>query len=468
MFPIKMALLFSLTLGFAFSDALVVRLLAGDVKVRRGGDLVALKLGDNVRENEQVITGPSSFAALRSEDGSVFKLAADTIFDVKTLENTPASRKHQFAIPQGKVFSSIARLTKQSDVSFSTPSAVAGVRGTILILDVTPSGTRLFVLKGRVAFGHAGNLNKMVGANQKGDANASGAPVEVKAMTPADQAQAILGIPVTMTLQVNPTLVAAATGAAELKNELRQNTVAQQQRATQSLQREQQRVEWDAENGRTVRVGGDLFQVSEKFRRLDDKSIRLLHVMDNTTQKRVTVFEAKSFWEKGIPSVSTILAGTGDVSSALPTRSDITMSVKEALKPGDLVEMSLVKSGSSFVQSYRVNRGEWYVGDRVAQVTENGKSYLVLKNGTGASDYRFEFQSRVVNGNTGADTTLSVSGIDPAKIVGFLQNLGDTAVYVAWIPDTTGGSGIFNSGKIEVIVTAEHVSKMLVLLLTQL
>jgi len=461
-----------LAIGWAFSDTLVVKLVAGDVKVRRGGESTALKLGDVVRANEQVVTGPSSFAALRSEDGSVFKLAADTVFDVKTLENTAASRNHQFSIPQGKVMSSISRLSKQSEVSFSTPSAVAGVRGTVLVLEVTPTGTRLFVLKGAVAFGKGGKADKVVNVNQKGEASASGAPVSIKAMTPADQAQAIQGVPVTITLQAGPAVAGATPGSSSdldsLKNELRQNVASQQQRGNQNRQREQQRVAWDAENGRTVRVGGDLFQVSEKFSRVDDKNIRMLHVMDNTTQNRVTVFEAKSFWEKGVPSISSVLSGTGDLNASLPTRSDVTLSVKEALKPGDLVEMSMVKSGTSFVQSYRVNKGDWYSGDRATLVTEGGKSFLVLKSAGGATDFRFEFQNRVINANTGVDTTLSVANFDASKIMGFLQGLSDTAVYIAWVPDSKAGTGLFNSGKIEVIVTAEHVTKMLVFLLTQL
>ncbi len=449
-----------------FADTLTVRLAKGDVKVVRGGKTSELKIYEKVKEGEKIITGESSFAALISEDGSVYKLAAKTIFDVKSLQSTSSLRSAQYDVPLGKVMAVISKLEKKTEINFYTPTSVAGVRGTVLILDVKPSGTILYVTRGQVAFGRDDkSMNASVGENQMAESKPDNGAIPVREMTPAEQSEAVSGIPVKVTLEVKDKNDSSKATAA-LKDTLRQTISKDREQQLQNNQQTTIKKEWDIENGRVARVGNDMFQLVQRFKVVDEKNVRSFSIMNNTTANRVTAWDLNAFWAGGVPSIGALIA-TKDIDSLAPTQIDNRLATKEASKSaGDLIEWSLFRDASarSTTESYRINGGTTYNGAKgmIALTTENGVNYLILKNANGGVDYKFARENKNINLVTGSDATLGASSFDGSSFLSLLQGANDFGIYVSWIPK----KGAFNSEKVEIIVSADHLASLLLYYLT--
>ena len=119
-----LGLLFILTGGLLYAQEGIISYLEGDVSVRRGGELQWADFGTAVREGDTVSTGPDSLAILELPGDRVVKLREETILTL-----TSTGTRATLDLNRGGVFAKVRKMAGQ-DFSVSTPSAVAGVRGT--------------------------------------------------------------------------------------------------------------------------------------------------------------------------------------------------------------------------------------------------------------------------------------------------------------------------------------------------
>lgn len=98
---------------------------------------------------DRIVTGPSGRVELAAQNGTIFRLEPNSSFAIEA----PTSRWSSFRLQVGRLLAKFAA-SKDRPYRVNTPVAVAAIRGTELILDVTESGAlQGGVVEGEVAFG---------------------------------------------------------------------------------------------------------------------------------------------------------------------------------------------------------------------------------------------------------------------------------------------------------------------------
>lgn len=192
----------------AAATAEVVRL-AGRVDVLQKGQTAwaATSLGARLREGDQIRALAGGSADLNLPDGSTILVAENTRFAVTKLDYDTANRDRDVSLHlvAGKVRAQVQQAgvtlarTRQSNFNISTPTGVAAVRGTILIMAHNPAtGETLafvfpspgqaqsaaratFVSRGGSVVITAGNFVRQVGSQPPGQ------PTPVTSLPPAVQ-----------------------------------------------------------------------------------------------------------------------------------------------------------------------------------------------------------------------------------------------------------------------------------------
>ena len=130
--------------------------LAGEVtaKLPKGGDFQALADGSNVLAGTTVKTGPVGTLTLNWIDGTRIRVGANAIMTVLKCQinrNTQAETS-LFRLDAGEILVRVRKLLSgQSKFEIQTPTATAGVRGTIFAVRVGPEGkTEIEVIEGQV------------------------------------------------------------------------------------------------------------------------------------------------------------------------------------------------------------------------------------------------------------------------------------------------------------------------------
>ncbi len=142
----------------------------GDVKVQRHGSEGFLPLSDGsyVRAGDVVRTGQGS-AVLKWVDGTRVRIASDTTLQVlKCQFNTATDATVSvFKLDVGRVWIRVRKLlSPRSKFEVITPTATAGVRGTVFYVEVDPAGqTKIAVAEGAVAV--EGNGQEMLVPSDK-------------------------------------------------------------------------------------------------------------------------------------------------------------------------------------------------------------------------------------------------------------------------------------------------------------
>ena len=160
--------------------------MAGDVyvKARTDADFRPLGEQEHVLAGHAVRTGPDAGATLNWVDGSRVRLGPDTTIRVRKCElntNTRA-RTSLFDLDAGRIWVRVlSALGGKTKFAIRTPTATAGVRGTVFYVGVDDSGrTEVAVYEGEV--------------NVEGEAGAAG-------VGPGEQATALQGGEPTVTRQ---------------------------------------------------------------------------------------------------------------------------------------------------------------------------------------------------------------------------------------------------------------------------
>lgn len=161
----------------------------GTVTLQRGGKTYKLPTGTKLFNGDAVLTSKGSFAKLLFNDDSLLTVGANSSFKLENYAVTATSRSASFRLMFGKVRAIVSKFASgNTDYKFVTPTAVAGVRGTHLVLDFDQSTkqTTLSVIEGEVGFrGIDGKLETTVGTQQRSSSTGENASAPSK-LTPED------------------------------------------------------------------------------------------------------------------------------------------------------------------------------------------------------------------------------------------------------------------------------------------
>jgi len=160
---------FAIILGFAFLLALLLLLtqsvvvlqrvarvseVSGTVSVIRKGEEDAQPLGERrlVQAGEQLSTGPVGECTLNWIDGTRIRMEPGTELTVQKCQVHRGAEESAFRLDIGKIWIRVLRVLSQQDkFLINTPTATAGVRGTMFAVEVAADGsTEISVYEGQV------------------------------------------------------------------------------------------------------------------------------------------------------------------------------------------------------------------------------------------------------------------------------------------------------------------------------
>jgi hypothetical protein len=117
------------------------------------GAFIPLSQDDFIKTNDVIRTGSDGIAEFKWADGTRLKVEPSSHLTVKKATYNMARKadESQFRLAQGTIFVRIVKaLSPQSRFEVETPTAVAAVRGTIFMVKVDGTKTRVAVHKGAV------------------------------------------------------------------------------------------------------------------------------------------------------------------------------------------------------------------------------------------------------------------------------------------------------------------------------
>ncbi|MCX5715467.1 MAG: FecR family protein [Candidatus Omnitrophica bacterium] len=122
--------------------------ISGSVKITAKGESSAheARIGETVQEGYQIETDSNGLAEIRLDNNAI-NMKPNTKLMIIRLAINPETGEYEniFELTIGKIKARIENLKGKSKFEVKTPLAVCGARGTILYVDVSPSGTTLFV-----------------------------------------------------------------------------------------------------------------------------------------------------------------------------------------------------------------------------------------------------------------------------------------------------------------------------------
>ena len=121
--------------------------MTGSASVVRNGVTAVLNVGDAVYQNDVVQTGSSSTLGLVLDDGTAFNLSASARLMLNDLNYDAGSTSNSSLITlvQGAASFVAGQVAKTGDMKIATPSAVLGIRGTVVQLDVSSTDGKVEV-----------------------------------------------------------------------------------------------------------------------------------------------------------------------------------------------------------------------------------------------------------------------------------------------------------------------------------
>ncbi len=120
---------------FILERVALIDQLEGEAQVKRAGtgQVVEARLGLPVKTGDEIVTSTNSRLRLHWADGTTMRIGPNSKVVIKKSRFNTASKKSEslFSLHVGSVFASLRRkLSEGSFFTISTPSVVAGVRGT--------------------------------------------------------------------------------------------------------------------------------------------------------------------------------------------------------------------------------------------------------------------------------------------------------------------------------------------------
>ncbi len=151
----------------------------GDIKVITKGQTSAhpAKLNEVLMEGDEVQTGTDGLVEIRLDNSNALNLKPNTKLLIVRLAFNPQTREYEniFEVTVGKVKARVEGIKGKSKFEIKTPLAICGVRGTILYVNVSPSGVTTFIEGGT---GYMTSLisgvTQTIGAGENSTANGQG------------------------------------------------------------------------------------------------------------------------------------------------------------------------------------------------------------------------------------------------------------------------------------------------------
>ncbi len=196
---------FAIIIGFAFLVGLVLLLgqslfvlqrvarisdVSGTISVIRKGEENVQPLGERrlVQAGEQLSTGAEGQCTLNWIDGTRIRMEPSTELTVQKCQVYKGSKERAFRLDIGKIWIRVLRVLSQQDkFLINTPTATAGVRGTMFSVEVAANGsTEISVYEGQVTV--AGDSDEVkVAANETARLGGSQAGPQVIALSTQQQ-----------------------------------------------------------------------------------------------------------------------------------------------------------------------------------------------------------------------------------------------------------------------------------------
>jgi len=158
-------------------------------KIPRATDFAPLQQAQNVLAGTVLKTGPASSLTLNWIDGTRLKVGPETIMTVLKcqINHDTGEQVSLFRLDVGEIWVRVRKLlSRESKFEIRTPTATAGVRGTVFVVRVTPEGdTEVVVLEGKV---HVSAGGQKLAVTPGAKAVAAAQAVEVQQLSPDEQA----------------------------------------------------------------------------------------------------------------------------------------------------------------------------------------------------------------------------------------------------------------------------------------
>jgi FecR-like protein len=113
----------------------IVTAVKGQVTVVSAGVSESVGQGARVFLGDRFQTGDNSGVKILFNDDTLISLGANTTYEITEFVYNPTKRKSISNILTGKIKAIIQKFEGESNVEFTTPNAVAGIKGTILYVD---------------------------------------------------------------------------------------------------------------------------------------------------------------------------------------------------------------------------------------------------------------------------------------------------------------------------------------------
>ena len=137
----------------------LINFMAGEVKIVAGGQTVAAKIGDAVKQGMTIKTGPKAVVDIYFGTNVVRILENSSVVMTELVRNVADNRENsEFYVENGKMFSKVTRkLVDGEKFKVTTPTSVAGVRGTEFLVSEDEGKSNVACIDGVVVVKESGS-----------------------------------------------------------------------------------------------------------------------------------------------------------------------------------------------------------------------------------------------------------------------------------------------------------------------
>ncbi|MBX7148850.1 FecR family protein [bacterium] len=116
------------------------------------GSQSQINIGDTVHLNDTVTTSSKSTAQINLNDSSILSMKEKSKIYISEFLVSNGTRQSRIEIGYGKVKANIQKMFKGAGTTteFYTPTAVIGIRGTQLVMEVRKGSTKVYCLEGNI------------------------------------------------------------------------------------------------------------------------------------------------------------------------------------------------------------------------------------------------------------------------------------------------------------------------------
>ncbi len=127
----------------------------GGVWIERGGNRTAARVGERLVESDFLVTESGALADIAIRGLGVMKVGSEARVQVSHLATKGSGTLAEMKLEKGNLVSVIRKESQESDYSVTTPTAVAGVRGTVFLTSIVKDekdqdGAHFAVMEGSI------------------------------------------------------------------------------------------------------------------------------------------------------------------------------------------------------------------------------------------------------------------------------------------------------------------------------